>query len=91
MYSIYVGSKAPVEYFTRAARQKVWGTWYLSDFCSTGLNGHLIFLTARRQQILPAYHRSAVALNPFTKTVLTDIQDIAPLILFMFTDGWWIH
>ncbi|TDX87256.1 hypothetical protein [Epilithonimonas xixisoli] len=32
-----------------------------------------------------AYHKSAAALGG-----LTDIRDIAPLVEFLVTDGWWI-
>ncbi|MOA69053.1 short chain dehydrogenase [compost metagenome] len=37
-----------------------------------------------------AYHSSAAALSKFSKTGLTDIEDIAPIVKFLVTDGWWI-
>ena len=36
-----------------------------------------------------AYHKTAAALSPFSKTGLTDIQDIVPWIRFLVSDGWW--
>jgi NAD(P)-dependent dehydrogenase (short-subunit alcohol dehydrogenase family) len=40
--------------------------------------------------LLVAYHQSAAALSKYTKTGLTNIGDIAPLVRFLVTDGWWI-
>lgn len=37
-----------------------------------------------------AYHKTAAARSPFSKTGLTDIADIAPWITFMVSDGWWM-
>lgn len=37
-----------------------------------------------------AYHQTAAARSPFSKTGLTDIADIAPWITFMVSDGWWM-
>lgn len=37
-----------------------------------------------------AYHKTASALSPFSKTGLADIEDIVPLIRFLVSDGWWI-
>ena len=37
-----------------------------------------------------AYQSSAVALSKYSRTGLTDIEDIAPIITFLATDGWWI-
>jgi NAD(P)-dependent dehydrogenase (short-subunit alcohol dehydrogenase family) len=37
-----------------------------------------------------AYHKAAAALSPFSKTGLTDIEDIIPLVRFLVSDGWWI-
>ena len=37
-----------------------------------------------------AYHASAAALSKSTKSGLTEIGDIAPIVKFLVTDGWWI-
>lgn len=37
-----------------------------------------------------AYHSSAAALSKFSKKGLTDIEDIAPIVRFLVTEGWWI-
>ena len=37
-----------------------------------------------------AYHKSAAALSPFSKTGLTDIEDVVPFIRHLVSDGWWI-
>jgi len=37
-----------------------------------------------------AYHKTAAALSNFSKTGLTDIEDIVPCIRFMVSDGWWM-
>jgi NAD(P)-dependent dehydrogenase (short-subunit alcohol dehydrogenase family) len=37
-----------------------------------------------------AYHQSAAALSKFSKTGLTDVEDIAPWVLFLTSAGWWM-
>lgn len=37
-----------------------------------------------------AYHKTAAALSGFSKTGLTDIEDIAPFVRFLVSDGWWM-
>ena len=37
-----------------------------------------------------AYHQTAAALSPFSKTGLTDIEDVVPFIRHLVSDGWWI-
>jgi NAD(P)-dependent dehydrogenase (short-subunit alcohol dehydrogenase family) len=37
-----------------------------------------------------AYHKSAAALSAFSKTGLTDIEDVVPFIRHLVSDGWWI-
>jgi NAD(P)-dependent dehydrogenase (short-subunit alcohol dehydrogenase family) len=36
------------------------------------------------------YHQTAADLSKFTKTGLTDPEDIVQLVMFLVTDGWWI-
>lgn len=88
-YAIYPGSKAAVEHFTRAASK---------EFGARGISVNAIgpgpmdtpFFYGQEQPDAVAYHKSAAALSPFSKTGLTDIEDIAPIIRFLVTDGWWI-
>jgi NAD(P)-dependent dehydrogenase (short-subunit alcohol dehydrogenase family) len=37
-----------------------------------------------------AYHKTAAALSAFSKTGLTDLQDIIPYIRLLVSDGWWM-
>ncbi|KRG71134.1 SDR family oxidoreductase [Pseudoxanthomonas dokdonensis] len=88
-YAIYPGSKAPVEHFTRAASK---------EFGARGISVNAIgpgpmdtpFFYGQESKESSAYHASAAALSGFSKTGLTDIEDIAPIVRFLVTDGWWI-
>ncbi len=84
LYSTYEGLKAPVEHFTRAASK---------EFGSRGISVTAVapgpmdtpFFYGQESNDAVAYHKSASALGG-----LTDIKNIAPLIEFLVTDGWWI-
>ncbi|MDF2475131.1 MAG: short-chain dehydrogenase [Sphingobacterium sp.] len=84
LYSTYAGAKAPVEHFTRAASK---------EFGSRGISVTAVapgpmdtpFFYGQETEDAVAYHKSASALGG-----LTDIKDIAPLVEFLVTDGWWI-
>lgn len=84
LYSTYAGAKAPVEDFTRAASK---------EFGSRGISVTAVapgpmdtpFFYGQETPDAVAYHKSASALGG-----LTDIKDIAPLVEFLVTDGWWI-
>jgi NAD(P)-dependent dehydrogenase (short-subunit alcohol dehydrogenase family) len=84
LYSTYAGAKAPVEHFTRAASK---------EFGSRGISVTAVapgpmdtpFFYGQESADAVAYHKSASALGG-----LTNIKDIAPLIEFLVTDGWWI-
>uniref|UniRef100_UPI002FE359E3 SDR family oxidoreductase n=1 Tax=Empedobacter brevis TaxID=247 RepID=UPI002FE359E3 len=84
LYSTYAGSKAPVEHFTRMASK---------EFGSRGISVTGVapgpmdtpFFYGQEEPEAVAYHTSASALGG-----LTDIKDIAPLVEFLVTDGWWI-
>lgn len=88
-YAIYPGSKAAVEHFTRAASKE------LGD---RGINVNAIgpgpmdtpFFYGQESKEAVAYHSSAAALSKYSKTGLTDIHDIAPIVRFLVTEGWWI-
>ncbi|CAI0708598.1 MAG: SDR family oxidoreductase [Serratia proteamaculans] len=88
-YAVYPGSKAPVEHFTRAASK---------EFGERGISVNAIgpgpmdtpFFYGQESKEAVAYHSTAAALSKFSKTGLTDIEDIAPIVKFLVTDGWWI-
>jgi NAD(P)-dependent dehydrogenase (short-subunit alcohol dehydrogenase family) len=88
-YAIYPGSKAPIEDFTRAASK---------EFGARGISVNALgpgpmetpFFYGQETKESAAYNQNAAALSKFTKTGLTDIANIAPIITFLATDGWWI-
>lgn len=88
-YSTYAGSKAAVEHFTRAASK---------EFGARGISVNAIgpgpmdtaFFYGQEAPDAVAYHKTAAALSAFSKTGLTDIEDIAPFVRFLVTDGWWM-
>lgn len=83
-YSTYAGGKAPVEHFTRAA-SKEFGNRGISVTAVAPGPMDTPFFYGQESDDAVAYHKSASAL-----TGLTDIKDIAPLVEFLVTDGWWI-
>ncbi|AZA99351.1 SDR family oxidoreductase [Chryseobacterium joostei] len=83
-YSTYEGMKAPVEHFTRAA-SKEFGERGISVTAVAPGPMDTPFFYGQESADAVAYHKSASALGG-----LTDIKDIAPLIEFLVSDGWWI-
>lgn len=88
-YSSYAGSKAPVEHFTRAA-SKEFGPRGISVTAVAPGPMDTAFFYGQESKEAVAYHSSAADLSKFSKTGLTDIEDIAPLVKFLVTEGWWI-
>ncbi|MFD1771155.1 SDR family oxidoreductase [Sphingobacterium suaedae] len=84
LYSTYAGAKAPVEHFTRMA-SKEFGVRGISVSAVAPGPMDTPFFYGQETDDAVAYHRSASALGG-----LTDITDIAPLVEFLVTDGWWI-
>jgi len=88
-YAAYAGAKAPVEHFTRAAAK---------EFGARGISVTAVgpgpmdtpFFYGQEEDAAVAYHRSAAALSPFSKTGLTDTEDVVPFIRHLVTDGWWV-
>lgn len=83
-YSTYEGMKAPVEHFTRAAA-KEFGNRGISVTAVAPGPMDTPFFYGQEGEDAVAYHKSASALGG-----LTDIKDIAPLVEFLVSDGWWI-
>ncbi len=83
-YSTYEGMKAPIEHFTRAA-SKEFGERGISVTAVAPGPMDTPFFYGQESDDAVAYHKSASALGG-----LTDIKDIAPLVEFLVSDGWWI-
>lgn len=83
-YSTYAGGKAPVEHFTRAAAK---------EFSDRGISVTAVgpgpmdtpFFYGQETPERVDFHRSQAMGNQLTK-----IEDIAPIVTFLATDGWWI-
>ena len=88
-YASYAGTKAPVEHFTRAAAKEL-GARGISVTAVGPGPMDTPFFYGQESADAQAYHKSAAALSPFSKTGLTDIEDIAPWIRFLVTEGWWM-
>lgn len=84
LYSTYAGAKAPVEHFTRAASKEFGGRGISVTAVAPGPMDTPFFYGQESLDAV-AYHKSASALGG-----LTNIKDIAPLVEFLVTDGWWI-
>jgi NAD(P)-dependent dehydrogenase (short-subunit alcohol dehydrogenase family) len=88
-YASYAGTKAPVEHFTRAAAKEFGARGISVTAIGPGPMDTPFFYPAEAADAV-AYHRSASALSAFSKTGLTDIEDIVPFIRFLVSDGWWM-
>ena len=83
-YSTYAGGKSPVEHFTRAAAK---------EFAERGISVTAIapgpmdtpFFYGQETPERVDFHKSQAMGNQLTK-----IEDIAPIVRFLATDGWWI-
>jgi NAD(P)-dependent dehydrogenase (short-subunit alcohol dehydrogenase family) len=88
-YAAYAGTKAPVEHFTRAASKEFGERGISVTAIGPGPMDTPFFYPAEGAEAV-AYHKSAAALSGFSKTGLTDIEDIVPYIRFLVSDGWWM-
>ncbi len=83
-YSTYAGSKSPVEHFTHAAAK---------EFADRGISVNAVapgpmdtpFFYGQETPERVEFHKSQAMGNQ-----LTQIEDIAPIIRFLASDGWWI-
>lgn len=83
-YSTYAGGKAPVEHFTRAAAKEFSGRGISVNNIGPGPMDTPFFYGEETPERV-AFHKSQAMGNQ-----LTDINDIAPIVKFLATDGWWI-
>lgn len=88
-YASYAGTKAPVEHFTRAAAKEFGARGISVTAVGPGPMDTPFFYPAEGADAV-AYHKTAAALSPFSRTGLTDIQDVVPFIRHLVSDGWWI-
>lgn len=88
-YSAYAGTKAPVEHFTRAASKEFGERGISVTAIGPGPMDTSFFYPAEGTEAV-AYHKTAAALSNFSKTGLTDIEDIVPYIRFLVSEGWWM-
>lgn len=88
-YASYAGTKAPVEHFTRAASKEFGERGISVTAIGPGPMDTPFFYPAEGADAV-AYHKTAAALSKFSKTGLTDIEDIVPFIRFLVSDGWWM-
>lgn len=88
-YSVYAGAKAPVEHFTRAASKELGARGISVTAVAPGPMDTPFFYGQESPEAV-AYHSTAADLSKSTKSGLTEIEDIAPLVKFLVTDGWWI-
>ncbi|WP_026820850.1 SDR family oxidoreductase [Arthrobacter castelli] len=83
-YSTYAGGKSPVEHFTRAAAK---------EFAERGISVTALapgpmdtpFFYPQETPERVEFHKSQAMGNQ-----LTQIEDIAPIVRFLATEGWWI-
>ena len=83
-YSTYAGGKAPVEHFTRAAAKEFGQRGISVTSVAPGPMDTPFFYPAETPERV-AFHKSQAMGNQLTK-----IEDIAPIVKFLVTDGWWI-
>ena len=88
-YASYAGTKAPVEHFTRAAAKEFGARGISVTAVGPGPMDTSFFYPAEGADAV-AYHKTAAALSPHSKTGLTGIEDVVPFIRHLVSDGWWI-
>jgi NAD(P)-dependent dehydrogenase (short-subunit alcohol dehydrogenase family) len=88
-YAAYAGSKAPVEQFTRAAAKELGARGISVTAVGPGPMDTPFFYPAEGPDA-ENYHKTAAALSPFSRTGLTDIEDVVPFIRNLVSDGWWV-
>ncbi|AZQ74701.1 SDR family oxidoreductase [Streptomyces abikoensis] len=85
LYSVYAGSKAPVEHFTRALSKELFGRNISVNNIAPGPMDTGFFYPAETDDSI-AYHKSSAMNGELTK-----IEDIVPYVKFLLTDGWWLN
>ncbi|MGH9201912.1 MAG: SDR family oxidoreductase, partial [Vicinamibacterales bacterium] len=85
MYSVYAGAKSPLEHFARAAAKELGPRGISVNNVAPGPLDTSFFYAAETPESV-AYLKAA-SMNG----KLGDIGDIAPIVKFLVTEGWWIN
>jgi NAD(P)-dependent dehydrogenase (short-subunit alcohol dehydrogenase family) len=88
-YSIYAGSKSPVEHFTRAASRE-FGERGISVTAVAPGPMETPFFYGQETEESAKFNQQAADLSKFTNTGLTDPNDIVPIVRLLAGEGWWI-
>ncbi|KWF27860.1 short-chain dehydrogenase [Burkholderia cenocepacia] len=88
-YAAYAGTKAPLEHYTRAAAKEFGERGISVTAVGPGPMDTPFFYPEEGADAV-AYHKTAAALSKYSKTGLTDIEDVVPFIRHLVSDGWWI-
>ena len=83
-YSTYAGGKSPVEHFTRAAAKEFGERGISVNSVGPGPMDTPFFYPQETPERVE-FHKSMAMGNQLTK-----IEDIAPIVRFLATEGWWI-
>jgi NAD(P)-dependent dehydrogenase (short-subunit alcohol dehydrogenase family) len=83
-YSTYAGGKSPVEHFTRAAAKELSERGISVTAVAPGPMDTPFFYGQETPERVE-FHKSQAMGNQLTQT-----EDIAPIVRFLATDGWWI-
>lgn len=83
-YATYAGGKAPVEHFTRAAAKELAERGISVTAVAPGPMDTPFFYPQETPERVE-FHKSQAMGNQ-----LTQIEDIAPIVRFLATEGWWI-
>ena len=83
-YSTYAGGKSPVEHFTRAAAKEFAGRGISVTAIAPGPMDTPFFYSQETPERVE-FHKSQGMGNQLTK-----IEDIAPIVRFLASEGWWI-
>lgn len=83
-YSTYAGGKSPVEHFTRAAAKENSDRGISVTAIAPGPMDTPFFYGQETPERVE-FHQSQAMGNQ-----LTQIEDIAPIVRFLATEGWWI-
>ncbi|MCO5988800.1 SDR family oxidoreductase [Actinoallomurus spadix] len=84
-YSVYAGSKAPVEHFTRALSKELAGRRVSVNNLAPGPMDTSFFWNAAA----PGEEEFSRAQTPYGE--LTKVEHIVPWVRFLLTDGWWLN
>ncbi|MFB7859852.1 SDR family oxidoreductase [Rhodococcus qingshengii] len=83
-YSTYAGGKSPVEHFTRAAAKEYGARGISVNSIAPGPMDTPFFYGQETPERVE-FHKSQAMKNQ-----LTQIEDIAPIVRFLASEGWWI-